>query len=110
MVRFKLFKSTDGIQTHKLSDLISGIQLNITKTEILNIGYTNFVREQITISYDGKTHVINTKETTVICGIAYGVNNEETYMINVKEKIVKLEKNYQSGNRGFLRKKAEFWL
>ena len=56
--------------------------------------------EQIRITYDEKTHIINTKETVVICGIAYGVNEDTKYTINVREKIVKLEKNCQSGDRG----------
>ena len=71
---------------------ISGIQLNVSKTEIMNVGYDYFISEKLVIEYEEVKYDIYTKETVVICGVAFGTNEDSTYTINVKQKIVKLER------------------
>ena len=62
----------------------------------------------MTITYDGIIYKITTKETVVICGIAYGVNNDEKYIINVKEKMAKLEKKLSIWTQRYLTQEGKY--
>ena len=77
---------------YSLFSRLSGIELNVNKTEIvkLNLDTTNtaFVPEQIRVQ--GET--ITTSESVKICGIVFSNNKIKAYKSNIKDKIVKLER------------------
>lgn len=68
----------------------SGIFLNKDKTEILKIGHQeNNSIENVEIDNSG--NVVMTKDKVKICGIYFGNNKEDTYSLNVTDKINKLQ-------------------
>jgi len=71
---------------------LSGIELNIAKTEILKMNVNSFnaaFRPQ-PMRINGV--VINTSEQIKICGIVFSNDTSKAYNSNIKEKIIKLEK------------------
>jgi len=78
---------------YSLFTSLSGIELNIDKTEILKLNFNslhqNFQSSQIEIN--GVS--INTKESIEICGICFSNNSNIAYEINILDKINKMEGN-----------------
>jgi len=77
---------------YKTFSNLSGIELNLDKTEILKMNidslHSDFVPQRLTIG--GET--INTVESLDICGICFSNNANIAYDKNVIDKIIKLEK------------------
>jgi exonuclease III len=67
----------------------SGIELNVNKTEILRLGtQANHFKKL----YHVNNSTIESVESIKICGITFSNNKELSYQKNIKDKIVKLEK------------------
>ena len=67
----------------------SGIELNVNKTEILRLGTraNNFKK-----LYRVNNSMIESVESVKICGITFSNNKDLSYQKNIKDKIVKLER------------------
>jgi exonuclease III len=86
-------QSIKGIfDTYKIFSNLSGIELNVDKTEILRLNnntiHSDFVPELIPID----SYHIGTKESIKICGITFSNNSLISYEMNVLDKILKMEK------------------
>ena len=67
----------------------SGIELNVNKTEILRLGTrANLFKK----SYCVNNSMIESVESVKICGITFSNNKELSYQKNIKDKIIKLER------------------
>ena len=77
---------------YALFSKLSGIELNIDKTEILklNVISTNIAFTPVNLRVEDK--VIGTSESIKICGVVFSNNRNVAYQTNVLDKIVKLEK------------------
>jgi hypothetical protein len=87
-------KSIDSIfQEYKNFSGLSGINLNLEKTEILRLNENSLHRDFVParIKIDNST-VVETVESVTICGICFSNNNNVSYSKNVLDKIVKMEK------------------
>ena len=77
---------------YSLFSRLSGIELNVSKTEVmkLNLNTSNsiFVPEQIRAYGE----VFTTSESVKICGVVFSNDRDLAYKSNIKDKIVKLEK------------------
>ena len=71
---------------------ISGIELNIQKTEIMKINELIHTPDYIVLQRGNNNCIIKTKESVKICGITFSPNTETAYEDNVNEKINKLER------------------
>lgn len=71
---------------------ISGVKLNVAKTEIMIIGDENRAVENHTIKFKGQRINITTQEAVKICGITFSSNKELAYEANIKERIIKMER------------------
>jgi hypothetical protein len=80
------------INTYSSFSDISGIQLNVPKTEILILGSDADTRKQFIINFKGKTFSIVSQPKVKICGITFSNDNEMAYQDNITEKIIKLER------------------
>jgi len=85
--------SIKGIfEVYKIFSKLSGIELNLTKTEILKLNVNSvqqyFVPEEIEL----ETSIIRTKESITICGICFSNNTNIEYEKNVLDKIRKMER------------------
>jgi hypothetical protein len=69
--------------------LRSGIELNVDKTEILRLGtQANLFKKHYCIN----NSTIESVESVKICGITFSNNRELSYQKNIKDKIIKLER------------------
>ncbi len=77
---------------YKLFSKLSGIELNIEKTEILklNLNTNEQPFEPCNFTIDGK--IIKSSESIKICGITFSNNTAVEYQNNILQKISKLEK------------------
>ena len=77
---------------YSLFSRLSGIELNIDKTEILklNVDSTNTAFQPVNIRIENK--LIKTSESIKICGVVFSNNDTLSYNANVLDKINKLEK------------------
>ena len=77
---------------YSLFSELSGIELNIGKTEVLklNVNSTNSAFVPVNIRIMNK--VVKTSESIKICGIVFSNSSTVSYQCNVLDKIVKLEK------------------
>ena len=71
---------------------VSGIELNIPKTEIIKLGCPNNERTiTINISYDHERHDIITQDYAKICGLYFSPIEDTAYQHNIIGKIDKFE-------------------
>jgi len=76
---------------------LSGIELNETKTEIMEIGTKRgFVSKTFHISNGIKNFQVNSVEAIKICGITFSNNADVAYTSNVTEKLDKFKKKLRS--------------
>jgi hypothetical protein len=71
---------------------ISGVKLNVPKTEVLIVGAGAQVSKVFEIRYGGNTINIRNQNSVKICGITYATDKNESYTQNVSNKITKLER------------------
>jgi exonuclease III len=71
---------------------VSGIELNIEKTEILQLNIDSSDTPFVPATYRIGNKGINTSESIKICGITFSNNSAVEYQRNVLDKITKLEK------------------
>ena len=85
--------SIDNIfNDYKLFSKLSGIELNLDKTEILKLNNNTIHQAFTPCQIQVKDVVILTKESIKICGIYFSNNSEIAYERNVLGKIEKMEK------------------
>ena len=72
---------------------ISGIQLNVNKTEILIAGCPNCERiKAFKIKYNDSIVIINSQLSVKICGITFSTNPDIAYSKNISDQISKMQK------------------
>ena len=71
---------------------LSGIELNISKTEILSLNKDTSTREHVPTTIRIKGNILKTVESIKICGITFSNNSEIAYKNNILDKITMLEK------------------
>jgi len=71
---------------------ISGVKLNVAKTEIMIIGDENREVENLRIKFKGQKINIKTQEAVKVFGITFSSNKELAYEANIKERIIKMER------------------
>ena len=89
-------KDLDSIQEvlniYNTFSKLSGIELNIPKTEIIKIGCRNTERiTTLTITYDHERHDIITQEHAKICGLYFSPTPDIAYQHNITAKIDKFQ-------------------
>jgi len=67
----------------------SGVELNVDKTEILRLGSPP---NQFRKAYHVNNSVIESVESVKICGITFSNNSDLAYQKNIRDKIIKLER------------------
>jgi exonuclease III/flavodoxin len=86
----------EGIQTaislYERFSKISGVKLNVPKTEILIIGDELKESKLFRIVHNGQSVNIKNQDTVKICGITYSLDKDEAYKQNVTNKITKMER------------------
>jgi len=91
-----LCQNKEGIQAvisiYEEFSKISGIKLNVAKTEIMVIGIENPPAERFRLLFNNQRITITTQESVKICGITFSNNKEVAYQSNIKEKILKMER------------------
>ena len=70
---------------------LCGIELNMPKTEIVNIGLPIFSKQYFKINYMGCEYIIVSQKEAKICGIVFSTDREAAYELNVIDKIHKLQ-------------------
>ena len=71
---------------------ISGIELNIPKTEIMKLGCERDNREtNIQVTYEHERYEIKSKTQIKICGLSFSTNADVSYQYNINGKIDKFE-------------------
>ncbi len=79
-------------KVYSLFSRLSGIELNIDKTEIMSLkddsSMVPFVSRPINI----EGTIIHTRESVKICGITFSCNNNISYQKNISDKIVRMER------------------
>ncbi len=88
--------NVDGIQNvidcYEKFSAYSGVKLNVPKTEIMVLGSQNCERECFDITSGGAEYRIFSQNKVKICGITFSNDPNVAYNENVKEKIIKLER------------------
>jgi exonuclease III len=82
----------ETINTYSKFSDISGVRLNIPKTEILVLGKREEIRKQFNILFKERHYVITSQDKVKICGITFSNNKDLAYNDNISEKIDKLER------------------
>jgi len=77
--------------TYNLFSQMSGIELNVDKTEILKLNVDSTVGPFVPVAININNYIVHTKESVKICGITYSNNKDIEYNSNTLEKITKLE-------------------
>ena len=77
---------------YALFSSLSGIELNLDKTEILKLNVNSLHRDFVSFPVRINGTVINTVESVKICGICFSNNANIAYDSNVIDKIVKMER------------------
>ncbi|MCE2674445.1 MAG: hypothetical protein LW635_12790, partial [Microcystis sp. 53598_E5] len=77
---------------YKIFSKLSGIELNVDKTEILKMNQNSNIAQFIPSNIRIGNTVIKTSESLKICGITFSNNTDIEYQHNILEKISKLEK------------------
>ena len=86
-------QSIDGIfNTYSRFSNLSGIELNLSKTEILKLNVNSTHSDFIPTRIITNTNEFLTTESIKICGITFSNNHVEAYNNNIIDKIEKLEK------------------
>ena len=71
---------------------MTGIELNLQKTEIMKISNDPFRAEQIKLTYKNVTAIIHTQEAITVCGLTLSTNSGLAYEQNIKKNISKMER------------------
>jgi len=71
---------------------LSGIELNIDKTEILKLNHNTLHQDFHSTPIAFNNTVLNTKESITICGICFSNNSNVEYESNILDKITKMER------------------
>lgn len=79
-----------SISTYNAFSRVSGLFLNVDKTEIINLHSIEF-NQPILLNCDNTTVTINTVQSVTICGKLFSNNHNLEYHSNVLNKIDKLE-------------------
>ena len=91
-----LCKNKRGIQeiitTYEKFTKISGITLNVPKTEIVIIGDKERTKKQFRINYNQEIITITSQDSVKICGITFSNDKEFAYNQNIRNKILKMER------------------
>lgn len=77
---------------YELFTKLSGIEINIDKTEILSLRHNSTHQDFVPVSIRIKGKEILTKETIKICGIYFSNNINTAYENNIIDKIEKMER------------------
>ena len=77
---------------YALFSSLSGIELNIEKTEILKLNYNSLHQDFQSFPIEVNNEIIYTKESITICGICFSNNTNLAYDKNILDKIVKMER------------------
>ncbi len=89
-------KNKKGIQEiinlYEMFTKISGIKLNMPKTEIMIIGDKEKTKKQFKIKYNEEVITITSQDSVKICGITYSNDKEVSYDENILKKIIKMER------------------
>ncbi len=81
------------IDEYSKFSMISGIKLNVQKTEIMTLGKKqNEELQRFSITYNGSQITIIEQTTVCICGITFSRTPSIAYNKNITEKITKLER------------------
>ena len=72
---------------------MTGIELNLQKTEIMKISNDPFRAEQIKLTYKNVTAIIHTQEAITVCGLTLSTNSELAYEQNIKKTFQKWRDN-----------------
>jgi len=79
-------------QNYSTFSRLSGIELNIEKTEILKLNVNSLHQEFNPIDIEIEGRVIKTCESLTICGICFSNNANIEYELNILDKITRMEK------------------
>jgi hypothetical protein len=71
---------------------ISGIKLNVPKTEIMILGDKSNTKKQFNINYNQEIITITNQDSVKICGITFSNDKEVSYNENIINKIHKMER------------------
>jgi hypothetical protein len=89
-------KNKRGIQeiisSYEKFTKISGITLNVPKTEIMIIGDKEKTKKQFRIKYNQENITIINQDSVKICGITFSNDKEYAYNENIKKKVLKMER------------------
>jgi len=77
---------------YKKFSRMSGIEINIAKTEILKLNVNSEGQQFVPEAVQLENNIINTKESVKICGITFSNNSNLAYEKNITDKIVKMER------------------
>ena len=80
------------ITTYEKFSKMSGIKLNVPKTEILIIGAAPDEVHNFKIRFDNRVLNIVSQSSVKICGIVFSNDHNEAYQENIVNKIAKLER------------------
>jgi len=85
--------SIKGIfEVYKLFSKLSGIELNLSKTEILKLNVDSVHRGFVPEDIELENNIVSTKESVTICGICFSNNKNIEYQKNILDKIQKMER------------------
>jgi exonuclease III len=81
------------INTYQLFSEFSGIKLNVEKTELMVIGKKGGdERIKVNVSYNNSTVSLIDQDEVCICGVTFSNDKYTSYERNIKDKIIKLER------------------
>jgi len=79
-------------EEYKLFSNLSGIGLNVNKTEILKLNVDSSRGDFAPVEFEVEGALIRSSESIKICGVVYSNDSSKAYRANIIDKITKLEK------------------
>jgi hypothetical protein len=98
------------ISVYEKFSQISGVKLNVQKTEIVKIGDQNMHQENICIRFKSNIITITPQESVKICGITFSNNKDLAYKATITNKILKMERQLNIWRQSNLSIEGNFLL
>jgi len=80
------------IEEYEKFSSVSGIRLNVAKTEIMVLGKNGGQNRSFVLKHRNENFNVTEQKSVTICGITFSNDKEESYSRNVLQKIAKLER------------------